>query len=1054
MKYQPVFLRILMVLALLAVLPAISAGASTEVHIVLYAADGFTVLNETTVDYRWMEQNLPVMGDGTTHYYLQGPVFVDNPEDRWNPEEDTNVLEKDMGAVKGTDLRDLCDLVGGMEPGDTVTLRASDGFSKTFAYENVYEPPARQGEMVITWYEANKSYVPQYTEGMRLIFFADTSTNPWGIHAFGVWDWHESAAEEYWYYYHQGGEAYPTTTGLSVMYVSDIQIWSSREPVGSIGVASDPAGARVYLDGVDTGYDTPCTLEELADGFYSLNVQKNGYLTSEEQSVEVKAGTKTPVSFVLEPVSQGSGGSGTGDGESAALLTGEDQDIFTGGQLSGTDSLHVNGTLVLLPSPTSPFVLTGGKEHILTFNTSTLPSTLFRLYLFLDRSAADSTGPQVTVSTADGERAPVRTYSERGSDGDTPYATTLVYSLPQWTGNGTVTISSRNSPSWNCTVAGALLVGGSEDEESRGTQAWICEGADLIGEIPGQESPLTLADFSAGAPALAGGNATLWTVTTPASAAGNLSFFVNGVSTPARLVSGPGPVVVYGIPGSELPKNTVIRLHIATAGPPVTNRVAVLAVVSSQQPSILPGPGHENVTIQTQPAHTAVPSTPGPEKIPGEVLPEGEQRRSDPVGDFFCWLLNFLLALEGQPPENCYRHNDATTQGNNTAVPARDTPATRVGVSVSSSPDGAMVFLDGQASGKVTPCTLDVSSDGEHTVRITKEGYLPFEQQITGPEEIDALLLPEVDLSEQNETPLQQVARSHHGGVYIHSYPEQAEIRIDGVVVGTSSPVLVSPLKEGFHTISAGILTGGNTYSARESIRTWIFPDAIMPVEFNLMDADVSFPVNITGESRTGARFTVNGYYPVKRIPERADFSGNTPFITVTNGSSYLSFSIPESSRETGVFTIPWSDPPVCNLTIESVPEGAEIFLDGIRTGLLTPAVISNVSAGYHRISITQQERIPVTELIRIPESQCMQGEYMVRYTTDWYASGNLHLTSDPPGAAVSFRGLKTGEETPCTLENIPIGVWEVMLTDGKMKKGIDATVEPGSTRMYSVVFD
>ena len=72
-----------------------------------YANDGTTILNETTKTYQWMEANLPVLGDGVTHYYHQGPVFVDDPNEvteqqaRWNPDEDTNVLEKDMGAVKG-----------------------------------------------------------------------------------------------------------------------------------------------------------------------------------------------------------------------------------------------------------------------------------------------------------------------------------------------------------------------------------------------------------------------------------------------------------------------------------------------------------------------------------------------------------------------------------------------------------------------------------------------------------------------------------------------------------------------------------------------------------------------------------------------------------------------------------------------------------------------------------------------------------------------------------------------------------------------------------------
>lgn len=218
-----------------------ACAATTSLNIVKYGGDGVTILNETSVTYEWMEQNLPEQGDGSTHYYHQGPVFLDDPDPatqemlRWNPPEDKNVQEKDMGAVKGTNLRDLCDLVGGMSPGDTVKIKAADGFIKEFAYRNVYSPHPGQGPLVVTWWKGDAGYVPDYREGMRLVFFADTSTNPWGIHAFGNWDWHESADEQFWYYYRQGDQKYPTTTGLSVQYISDILIYS-----GSAAQAGPP----------------------------------------------------------------------------------------------------------------------------------------------------------------------------------------------------------------------------------------------------------------------------------------------------------------------------------------------------------------------------------------------------------------------------------------------------------------------------------------------------------------------------------------------------------------------------------------------------------------------------------------------------------------------------------------------------------------------------------------------------------------------------------------------------------------------------------------------
>ena len=40
-----------------------------------------------------------------------------------------------MGAVKGTNVKDLCELVGGMAEGDTLQIKASDGFKKEYAYK-------------------------------------------------------------------------------------------------------------------------------------------------------------------------------------------------------------------------------------------------------------------------------------------------------------------------------------------------------------------------------------------------------------------------------------------------------------------------------------------------------------------------------------------------------------------------------------------------------------------------------------------------------------------------------------------------------------------------------------------------------------------------------------------------------------------------------------------------------------------------------------------------------------------------------------------------------
>ena len=198
-----------------------AAEPTTSVHLVLYAEDG-SVLNETTVTQAWMEANLPVHGDGITHYYHQGPVFEG---DKWDRNETANF--KDKGAVKGTDIRDLCDLVGGALPGDDVMIHAIDGYSMEFCYKNVYSPQQRQGPIVLCWYDGETGYPPDYFAGLCIVFFADD-------HVFGNWDMHECLPEKSQHFF---GDLSPSTSGLSVKWVDEIGIYAG----GYTGARGGPA---------------------------------------------------------------------------------------------------------------------------------------------------------------------------------------------------------------------------------------------------------------------------------------------------------------------------------------------------------------------------------------------------------------------------------------------------------------------------------------------------------------------------------------------------------------------------------------------------------------------------------------------------------------------------------------------------------------------------------------------------------------------------------------------------------------------------------------------
>ena len=193
-----------------------------EVRIVKYAEDGATVLQEKTVDYMWMESELDVIGDGETIYRFEG--ITNNPDDVWAADGSYPGGFKIEDAIKGTRVRDLCELVGGMGTGTEIVFVAKDGWETRLPYSSIYTDPSvqeRQGDAVLAWF-ANGKYVPDYRDGMRLFFTPENLV-------YSQWDMHETLPESYWHYYYGGGVQYPSCAGLSAKYITEIRLYSVPE---------------------------------------------------------------------------------------------------------------------------------------------------------------------------------------------------------------------------------------------------------------------------------------------------------------------------------------------------------------------------------------------------------------------------------------------------------------------------------------------------------------------------------------------------------------------------------------------------------------------------------------------------------------------------------------------------------------------------------------------------------------------------------------------------------------------------------------------------------
>jgi hypothetical protein len=177
-----------------------------------------------------MQSTFPVWGNGTTDYYMEGPNFP--PADPLDANETGNLKEK--GRVQGTNLEDLCMWAG--EPAglgnstDTIQLTATDNFTTTLPYSCVYNPPAMQGPAVICW-ENNGTYVPTYSNGMQLVFEAQTP-NGAGQYVYGDYDMVQTMPSQYVYYYWDSTDKVflPSSDGLSTKYISNINIYTNQTP--------------------------------------------------------------------------------------------------------------------------------------------------------------------------------------------------------------------------------------------------------------------------------------------------------------------------------------------------------------------------------------------------------------------------------------------------------------------------------------------------------------------------------------------------------------------------------------------------------------------------------------------------------------------------------------------------------------------------------------------------------------------------------------------------------------------------------------------------------
>ncbi|TAJ44555.1 PEGA domain-containing protein [Methanofollis fontis] len=956
------------------------SAATTSLTITKLASDDTTVLNETTVTWTWMRDNLPVYGDGITVYYNQGPVFEgawddvhpDEPYDPWNPTEDVNIEYKDHGEFRGTNVLDLCALAGGTSGGDMVTIRATDGMSKTWPAEYVIDPDPGQGPMVIGWDHGKDLGTVEegFTQGMRLYFLAQT-TNAAGQHVWGNWDMHEAWSEDYWYYYN--GE-YPSASGNSVYYVSDIVIHSQIDPSSGDGGGDGDGGSQGGFMGS------------------SLNQDLHGSVNGSIYVIR----TEGPACRI-------------GSGESCTFyldLTGLNRTDDGYFYLFGTNNTDARGEeetgigLLLGTQPVTP-----SAYYADAGDTSAAPvSETWRYDL-------DGTISGTNLSVI---------VTNRGSPGSavTMYGGVLV--APS--GGG------ENRTAW-WIAEGADTVQADPDqgvfEDDATTTA-------TFAQITGMDAT-ALGGFVAVTTGASGNDTRSNRVTLNSGewinllTAGPDEISIGRVDVTPYLHTGKNTVSISSIPYSE-------------QGDYLENRLVILTVTETPLPQTTPSMPTTMAAESFEPteAATAAPTGEAPSITP---IKSGPAEKGGGIWDGFFRLIGLENGISDLPLIGPLLGGGDEEENNGSAIsapvdshpaaeatimPPSGTAPANATITVITHPEGAQVFLDGEYSGRITPLHLEEVPTGHHTLALHLADYESYETSFELEEDttVAVTLDPlnpnlDEDAFSLNLAAMQGPDR-RSGGIFVEATDEGAEIYIDGKKIDGTTPQVVNGLKEGLHRVK--IKMGSTTYSP-STLEVWVTAGAITPVFFNRFERGASRTITIDDPGYSGEYISVNGVYTGKKVPAKVTINGINAFAGIFLEETYLSVPISDFAEDGSTTTLEDGIETVQSIRIGSDPPGARIFVDGFDTGIATPGVIERISPGYHRIMLSKPGFYPEDTVFLLPERT---DEREITLILEPYAHGSLYVNSTPQGARIYLYGLNTGEVTPHLFCGMALGAYDV----------------------------
>ncbi len=135
------------------------------------------------------------------------------------------------------------------------------------------------------------------------------------------------------------------------------------------------------------------------------------------------------------------------------------------------------------------------------------------------------------------------------------------------------------------------------------------------------------------------------------------------------------------------------------------------------------------------------------------------------------------------------------------------------------------------------------------------------------------------------------------------------------------------------------------------------------------------------------------------------------------------------------------------DIAITTSPAGADIYLDGIRKGVVTPNYITEISAGLHTVLVSHPDFASRETTFTVLPNSISQLDLSLRSRF-----GSVSFSGIPQGAEVKLNGQTVGT-VPCRIDNLQPAEYHFIIDSPfHQRKTIPVTIHSGQTRSITVM--